>query len=231
VFGVDVEGLKAGDERTFDATVLGYPLESLRDLPPGEYTVQALLHKYETFRLATGHTVKLPMARGEGQQWSSAPGNIYSTAQKVRWDGSRGATIRLELDKVIPALTEPADTRYVKHLRIRSERLSKFWGRDMFLGAHVLLPEGFDAHPNARYSLVISHFPSDFGGWRETPPDANLKCEYSDRFQLECYNRIQQLRRRRRGRGVPADERAGRQRLSSGVWFPATDTRRALNAE
>ena len=194
VFGIDVEGLKAGDERTFDAAVLGYPLESLRDLPPGDYTVQAVLHKYQTFRLATGHTVKLPMDRGEGQQWSSAPGNLHSAAQKVRWDGGRGGSIRLELDKIIPALTEPADTKYVKHVRIRSERLSKFWGRDMFLGAHVLLPEGFDTHPNARYPLIINHghFPSNIGNWRETPPDANLKCEYSERFQLECYNRIQQ---------------------------------------
>jgi Putative esterase len=195
VFGIDVEGWKAGDERTFDAAVLGYPLESLGDLPPGDYTVQALLHKYETFHLATGHTVKLPMDRGEGQQWSRAPGNLYSAVQKVRWDGSRaGGAIRLELDKVIPAVTEPADTKYVKHLRIRSERLSKFWGRDMFLGAHVLLPEGFDTHPNARYPLIVNHghFPGNIANWRETPPDADLKCEYSDRFQVECYNRVQQ---------------------------------------
>ena len=27
----------------------------------------------------------------------------------------------------------------------------------MFLGAHVLLPEGFDTHPNARYPLIINH--------------------------------------------------------------------------
>ena len=194
VFGVDVDGLKPGDERTFDATVLGYPLESLRELPPGEYTVQALLHKYETFRLATGHTVKLPMDRGEGQQWSSAPGNLYSAVQKVRWDASGGGALRLELDRIIPALKEPADTKYVKHVRLKSDRLSKFWGRDMFLGAHVLLPEGFDTHPNARYPLIINHghFPSDLGNWRETPPDTSLKCEYSERFQLECYNRIQQ---------------------------------------
>ncbi len=81
VFGLDVEGLKAGDERTFDAAVLGYPIESLADLPPGEYTVQALLHKYEDLQLSTGHTVKLPMDRGEGQQWSRAPGNLYSAPQ------------------------------------------------------------------------------------------------------------------------------------------------------
>ena len=194
VFGIDVEGVKAGDERTFDGSVLGYPLESLTDLPAGEYTVQALLHKYETFRLATGHTVKLPMDRGEGQQWNLAPGNLYSAPQTVRWEGGRSDPIRIDVDRVIPPGKTPADTKYVKHVRIRSELLSKFWGRDMFLGAHVLLPEGFDTHPDARYPLIVNHghFPADLGNWRETPPDPNVKCEYSARFQLDCYNRIQQ---------------------------------------
>jgi hypothetical protein len=43
----------------------------------------------------------------------------------------------------------------------------------MHLGAHVLLPEGFDSHPDAHYPLVIfhGHFPSDFDGFREQPPD------------------------------------------------------------
>jgi hypothetical protein len=191
VFGIDVEGLKAGDEHTFDGGVLGYPIESLSQLPGGEYTVQALLHKYETFHLSTGHTVKLPMDRGEGQQWSIAPGNVYSAPQRVRLGGSNA--IRLDLDKVIAPLSEPRETKYVKHVRIRSELLSKFWGRDMFLGAHVLLPEGFDSHPDARYPLVIyhGHFPADLGTWRETPPDPNAPCQYSDRFHLDCYNRIQ----------------------------------------
>lgn len=193
VFGIDVEALKAGDEKAFDRSVLGYPLESLEDLPPGEYTVQALLHKYETFRLATGHTVKLPMDRGEGQQWASAPGNVYSAPQQVRWEGGRGAAVRVEMDRIIPPLKDPADTKYVKHVRIRSDLLSTFWGRDMFLGAHILLPEGFDTHPDARYPLVINHghFPRDLGNWRETAPDPNLKCEYSERFRIDCYNRIQ----------------------------------------
>ena len=68
----------------------------------------------------------------------------------------------------MPAIAPPADTKYVKHDRIRSELLSKFWGRDMYLGAHVLLPEGWDTHPEARYPLVINHghFPANFGGFR-----------------------------------------------------------------
>ena len=191
VFGIDVEGLKAGDERTFDDGVLGYPIESLSRLPAGEYIVQALLHKYETFHLSTGHTVKLPMDRGEGQQWSIAPGNLYSAPQRVQLGG--GGAIRLDLDRVIAPLNEPRETKYVKHVRIRSALLSKFWGRDMFLGAHVLLPEGFDSHPDARYPLVIyhGHFAADLGTWRETPPDPNAPCQYSDRFHLDCYNRIQ----------------------------------------
>jgi hypothetical protein len=191
VFGIDVEGLKPGDERRFDAGVLGYPIASLSQLPPGQYTVQALLHKYETFHLSTGHTLNLPMDRGEGQQWNSAPGNLYSASRRVRIGA--GESIALDLDKVIGPVKEPRDTTYVKHVRIRSALLSAFWGRDMFLGAHVLLPEGFDSHPDARYPLIVNHghFPSDLGNWRETPPDPAVPCEYSERFHLDCYNRIQ----------------------------------------
>jgi hypothetical protein len=194
VFGLDVEGMQPGEERIFDASVLGYPLESLRELPPGTYTVQALLHKYETFRRADGHTVKLPMDRGEGQQWNRAPGNLFSTPQKIELDPRRNAVVRIELDKVIPPIPDPSETKYIKHVRIQSRRLTEFWGRPMYLGAHVLLPEGFGARPEARYPRVIfhGHFPHTFGGFRESPPDPNLKCESSERFRLGCYNRIVQ---------------------------------------
>jgi hypothetical protein len=50
--------------------------------------VQALLHRYETSNAADGHTVKLPMDRGEGQQWSRAPGNLYSTPKQIRIDAN-----------------------------------------------------------------------------------------------------------------------------------------------
>jgi hypothetical protein len=194
IFGIDVDGLKPGQEAAFDASVLGYPIESLRDVPAGTYTVQALLHKYETFRRADGHTVKLPMDRGEGQQWNRAPGNLYTTPQTVAIDPADPHPIRIELDQVIPPIADPPTTKYIKHERILSDRLTKFWGRPMHLGAHVLLPEGFDTHPNARYPLVIyhGHFPYTFSGFREEPPDANLKAEFSARFQWEGYNRTQQ---------------------------------------
>ncbi|MBP1606612.1 MAG: putative hydrolase of the alpha/beta superfamily protein [Acidobacteria bacterium] len=194
VFGIDVEGWRPGQEAVIDADALGYPRDSLADIPAGTYTVQALLHKYETFRRSDGHVVKLPMDRGEGQQWSRAPGNLLSTPRRVAFDPKSGASISVSLDQAIPPIPDPPETKYIKHVRIQSDRLTKFWGRPMYLGAHVLLPEGFDSHPDARYPLVINHghFPYTFEGFREDPPDPNLKCEFSERFQLDCYNRIEQ---------------------------------------
>jgi len=194
VFGVNVDGLRPGAEAVIDANAFGYPIRSLSELKPGDYWVQGLLHRYETFKRSDGHTVKLPMDRGEGQQWNRAPGNFYSTPQKISMTANDDRTIKVVLDKVIPPIEPPKDTRYIKHVKMESKLLSKFWGRPMHLGANVLLPEGFDTHPNARYPLVIfhGHFPATFGGFRETPPDPNLKPEYSERFKLEGYNRLVQ---------------------------------------
>ncbi|MFY7950654.1 MAG: hypothetical protein ACOVRP_15670, partial [Gemmatimonas sp.] len=66
VFGTDVEGWTPGSTRTVTDNADAYPLASLRDLPRGRYWVQAVLNRYETFRLSTGHTVKLPPDKGEG---------------------------------------------------------------------------------------------------------------------------------------------------------------------
>jgi hypothetical protein len=192
VFGVDVEGYKPGESRLIGPDAFGYPLKTLALVPPGEYFVQALLHRYETFHLADGRALKLPMDRGEGQHWHSAPGNLYSKPQKLAVNSGEKGNIDLSLDQVIAPIEPPKDTKYVKHVRLQSKLLSDFWGRPMYLGAHVLLPEGYDAHPEARYPLAIyhGHFPADFGGFRETPPDPNLKPEYSARFKIEGYNKI-----------------------------------------
>jgi len=194
VFGVDVDGLAPGAEAIIDASALGYPLRSLAEVPAGDYYVQALLHRYETFRRSDGHLVKLPMDRGEGQRWNAAPGNLYSTPRRLIFDPRKAGAVRIVLDKEIPPIAPPKDTKYIRHERILSERLTKFWGRPMHLGACLLLPEGFDEHPEARYPLVIyhGHFPRTFEGFREAPPDPDLKPDYSERFHLPGYNRIQE---------------------------------------
>jgi hypothetical protein len=194
VFGIDVEKLAPGETASIGTDVLGYPVDSLADLPAGPYIVQALFHRYETFHRADGHIVKLPMDRGEGQQWNKAPGNLYSQPRTVTLDPAAGEIVRIQLDTMIPPIEPPTTTKYVRRVRIESERLSEFWGRPMHLGAHVLVPEGFDEHPEARYPLVIfhGHFPHDFGGFRETPPDPDLEPEYSERFHWPAYNRTEQ---------------------------------------
>ena len=156
-------GARAGGRNRFDRAGLsdGKPGPG----SPGKYWVQAVLHKYETFHRADGHTVKLPMDRGEGQQWNKAPGNLYSTPREVTIDP--GPKQRDDLASGSTRSSRRFPTRrprkYIKHERIQSERLTKFWGRPMHLGAHVLLPEGFDSHPEAHYPLVIfhGHFPPD----------------------------------------------------------------------
>ncbi len=194
VFGLDVEGLAPGVPAVFDASALGYPLRSLAEVPAGEYHVQALLHRYETFHRADGHVVKLPMDRGEGQRWNTAPGNLISAPRKISFDPRSAVPVTITLDREIPPIPAPRDTKSIRHVKIRSELLSEFWGRPMELGACLLLPEGFDEHPEARYPLVINHghFPATFEGFRETPPDPGLEPDYSERFRLAGYNRIQQ---------------------------------------
>lgn len=194
IFGKNVDGMAPNDKVVFNGEDFGFPIASLADIPPGDYYVQALLHKYETFNLSTGQTVKLPMDNGEGQQWNSSPGNVYSKPMKVTITENGIPKIDIQMDQIIPSIEEPKDTEWIKHIKIKSEKLSEFWGRDMYLGAHVLLPKGFEEHPEAKYPLMIfhGHFPSDFGGFSTTPPDPNMKPEYSSRFNVEGYNIIQE---------------------------------------
>ena len=91
IFGIDVDGWKPGARAVIDGAALGFPLERISDIPAGTYSVQALLHKYETFKRADGHTVKLPMDRGEGQQWARAPGkSVQHTADDRDRSQTRG---------------------------------------------------------------------------------------------------------------------------------------------
>ena len=193
VFGLNVEGWEPGQPALVDSTAWGYPIRSLNSVPPGEYTVQAVLNRYETFHRGDGKTVKMHMDQGEGQHWNSSPGNLYSKPAKITVKPG-GASIALSLSEVIPPIPTPADTKYIRHIRIQSEALTKFWGRPMFLSAIVLVPEGFDDHPDARFPLIIfhDHFVSDFSDFRTTPPDPDLKPNYSERFHLAGYNLIQQ---------------------------------------
>ena len=194
IFGVTVDGLKPGQAAVLDGNAFGWPATSLTALKPGDYTVQAVLNRYETFHRAEGSVVKLPPDKGEGQNWTIKPGNLYSKPIRMHVDPAHPVQTTLMLDQEIPPIAPKTDTPFVRHITIKSELLSKFWGRPMYLGAHVLLPAGFDTHPKAHYPLMVfhGHFPDDISAFRTTPPDPGLKPDYSERFHLAGYNRIQQ---------------------------------------
>ncbi|MCH8034590.1 MAG: hypothetical protein IH950_12655 [Bacteroidetes bacterium] len=191
IYGINVEKIKPGEKVFIDASVFGYPLKSIAEIPAGYYWMQGLLNKYETFNLSDGRVLNLPPDKGEGQHWNKKPGNLYSAPKKVYIDPSADQIINVLLDKEIPPINKPVDTKYLKYVKIKSKMLSEWWGRPMYIGAKVLLPWGFEDHLEAKYPIVIfhGHFSAKFFGWRETPPNLKLNPEYSERFDLPAYNK------------------------------------------
>jgi hypothetical protein len=161
-----------------DDAAYGYPIAKLRDLPAGDYVVQAVFNRYEEFHPGGGKAVWLPPDKGEGQHWNEKPGNPMSKPMKLHVDATTGV-VKILLDSVVPPLppAEP-DSAYLKHIQIKSDLLTKFWGRDTSVGAMVLLPAGWAEHPDAKYPVVVwqDHFQAKFRApapWREQPPAAD----------------------------------------------------------
>jgi len=157
-FGRDVDRLSPGQAGIIDITDLGTPVESLKDLPPGDYFVQGFVNVYSEFKRADGHTVWMHDDQWEGQRWNVSPGNLYSDVQRVHIDQST-ETIKLVASHKIPPVEVPADTPWVKRVKIQSALLTKFWGRPIYLGATVLLPRDF-ATSTVKYPVLYrqGHF-------------------------------------------------------------------------
>jgi len=160
LFSRFVEGLAPDAVTTLTADDRGHPLRSLRDLPAGEYWMQPFVNVYTRFPRADGHTVWLHNDQWEGQDWKRSPGNIFGDPMRVAFDPKSATPIRLVANKVIPPIQSPADTEMVKRIRFQSVILSKWWGQPIYLGATVLLPKGYDTHPNVRYPVnyMQDHF-------------------------------------------------------------------------
>jgi len=175
-FGVDAENLAPGQPIVVDTKTFGAPRKSLKDIDAGDYTIQAVFNVYKQFHLASGKTVWLPPDKGEGQHWNRKPGNLYNKPIKLHFDPSSAPTVKLTLDQVIPPIegtdqdpvvmaAKDPGAKWLKYMRFKSEKLSAFWGRDVYLGAWILLPDGFDEHPDAHYPLVVyqDHYHAGFG--------------------------------------------------------------------
>ena len=179
-YGVDVDALKPGASAVIDGSTLGYQVESLSQLPAGEYYVQALLNVYTQVHRKDGHKIWVHWDQWEGQQWNRSPGNLVSEVQQVRLDPAAGFNVKLSLTKKLPPVVVPPDTEWVKRVKIQSKMLSEFWGRPVYLGATLLLPKGFDQNPNQKYPAIYiqGHFGlnAPFGfTTQQVPPESEAQ--------------------------------------------------------
>jgi hypothetical protein len=169
LFGVNIDNLAPGATVVIDAATFGHPIQSLKDIPAGEYWVQPFVNVYTKFARADGHTVWLHMDQWEGQNWKRSPGNLFGAPVKITFDPALTAPIKLVADQAVPAIAIPADDEHVKRIKIQSQILTKWWGAPIYLGATVLLPKDYDKHPDVKYPIVYDegHFslgaPGGFG--------------------------------------------------------------------
>lgn len=137
VLGRDANAFGPGSVAVVDGSAATFPAGNFARLPAGEYVVQAVFH--------ANRDLNRP----------DAPGNLYSTPVRVALDQARAGTLKLELTNVIPPDEVPRDTDYVKYVKLRSELLSRFHGRPMYLRAAVILPRDFDRESDRRYPLRV----------------------------------------------------------------------------
>lgn len=159
-FGLDVNALKPGENAVVDTSVLGYPVDTLNQLPAGEYYVQALLNIYTEVHRKDGHRIWVHMDQWEGQRWNRTPGNLVSEVKRVRLDPATGFNVSLSLTRKLPPVEIPPDTEWVKRVKFQSKMLSEFWGHPIYLGATLLLPKGYDQAAQQKYPAIYiqGHF-------------------------------------------------------------------------
>jgi pimeloyl-ACP methyl ester carboxylesterase len=151
MFAVDASNVKPGDSIVLDDSATSFP-GPMSSLPPGEYRAQA----------------RIDLAR-TNSAWRRDPGNVFSKVVRftIPADARNGAAktaaggvkVELKLDQVVTA-PSPKARPGIEVFQIRSELLSKFHGRDVFLRAGVAFPVDFDA---ARKYPAVYDVPG-FGG-------------------------------------------------------------------
>jgi len=136
-----------------NATTLGYPIRSLKEIPAGDYYAAAYALVYTEYHRADGHVI-WGLDQWEGHEEYQSPGSLHSAIQRVHFNPSEGQKFEISLMEVAPARQPPVDTEWVKHVKIQSTLLTKFWGHPIYLGADVILPRGYTSHPELKYPVI-----------------------------------------------------------------------------
>lgn len=122
IFALDAIDWKPGDPLVIDDRAAGFP-GPLSRLAPGQYAAQAVI------RLN-------PDAHDPG----SGEGNAFGPVVRFTHDPDLPRQITLVADEKVPP-REFRETDRIKLIRLKSERLSRFHGREIFHRAAVILPE------------------------------------------------------------------------------------------
>lgn len=161
LFAIDLDQLTPGHAAVVDNSAASYPMQ-LSEVPPGDYYVEAVVNVYQQFHRADGHNIWVHMGDGRVEFFNFAAGNLYSDVQKVHIDGH--STVHITVSHVIAEEPRPADTEWLKHVKIQSQLLTTFWGHPVYVYADVLLPKGYAEHPNTYYPSIypLGHAPDPF---------------------------------------------------------------------
>jgi len=142
LLGTDAIGLTSRKPAQILDGAAVFPAAEFGDVPAGFRWVQAVLITNRDLRLL------------------DAPGNVVSEPVRLNVDPRRPETHRITLSRTLPVEELPPDTDVVKHLRFKSDALSAFHGRPIFLRASVIVPRTFSTEPTRRFPLVV-----DIGGF------------------------------------------------------------------
>ena len=143
IFATNIENWDAGKSFTFDGSVpfVKSVDVSLNNIPNGKYKIQVLWDQ------------------DTKESRINAPGNLYSEAITVDITGNK--PIELSLTKIIQS-TKLAEHQLLKEIDIKSEVLSKWWGKEMRLKAAVVLPRNYFEQPEKKY--VVRYNIAGYGG-------------------------------------------------------------------
>lgn len=171
--------LSGGSNDSTETGVFGWPNVSISDVGQGVYSVQAFLTRYETVTRSDGSKVSVRFPCGDGAPNVDGYGSLVTTAMDVEISGG-AQTLELTFNNItaVEAFTGKEiggcsqgnyeDTKTLKYLKIRSKKLSRFWGRDMYVGANIVLPAGYDANDQeTRYPVIYNqgHWPAGQGAY------------------------------------------------------------------
>ena len=119
-----------------------------------------------------------PQPRPELSKCAGRP--LQPRSQRRARPGSLAARCVSSSPGAFPAEKLPADSDFVKYLKIQSRLLSDFHGRPIYLRAGVILPRNFAREPDRRYPLVVH-----IGGYASRFTDVGQMMSPGSSFQRD----------------------------------------------